>query len=150
MTVSKLVLPHFPSLAHESSLGMAKRWLDPMHFSAFVKLLARLVSDLHSSQEQPIHATLESGQSGRLSFTVHCTLSERTSVEGSFPSLTALFSQALHLDLIEPPLIDAAASASQIGLSATLQQGQFVVRCALSGTDALSDASHAPALGARP
>lgn len=98
---------------------------DMMRLDATLKLLKAMREDLADEESSSTSAVqlATQGSEGRL--TVECKLHDPISVDGEFSSLTALFSEKLHLDLVEPPLIDAGAALCGVKINATLKEGVF-------------------------
>jgi len=100
---------------------------DALAVEITLRLIKRLLADLHDGGADstevaaPIFTIAE--KKATLEFTVK--LHDPISVAQSFDSLTELFAVNLHLDLIEPPLIDAGAMRCKMTIAASLDCGMF-------------------------
>lgn len=115
----------FSSIKSEAAVNTLT---DSMHLEATLRLIKMLLQDLSANEgaspEQLYTATFDASLlEATLQF--ECVLHDPISVEDDFDSLTELFSKNLHLDLIEPPLIDAGAAICKAKLKAKLIAGKF-------------------------
>ncbi len=127
--ITQSIVKVFPSIkptARINSIG------DEMRLETTLKLIKIFVNDLSAAE----HAQTNDGcipvfehTPSEAMLSMQCMMHDPISVGGEFGSLTELFSQNLHLDLIEPPLIDASAKACGITILAKLVDGKFSITC---------------------
>lgn len=132
--ISESLKKVFPALTATTSAASSMSDLpfiavsDSVHLEATMRLVARLITDLSGEAEvhQPITYAVDATHAV---LTLRCRLHDPISAQGTYKSLTELFTSQLHLDLIEPPLIDAGAFRTGTELAAVLTDGNFELRC---------------------
>jgi hypothetical protein len=106
---------------------------DAMRLDASLRLLSAMRNDLADEESPTSSSTALTVSGANATLTMRCKLHDEISVDGEFSSLTALFSEKLHLDLIEPPLIDVGASLCGIRIRCTLKEGIFILHALFEG-----------------